>query len=114
MQLDKEKHSHERSHVHVGEQTRSSLAMWSRGLTGQINIPPGRGCGFVSYDNRQAAEWAIERMQGFWLRGAQLRLAWGRIQGTCESPVISMSSWPQGWTTPDPSICSCALTKETS
>ena len=48
----------------------------------KINVPPGKGCGFVSFDTRQAAEWAIERMQGFWLRGAQLRLAWGRIQGT--------------------------------
>ncbi|KAI9633202.1 uncharacterized protein MKK02DRAFT_18577 [Dioszegia hungarica] len=48
-----------------------------------VNVPPGKACGFISFDNRSSAEWAIEQLQGFWLHGAQLRLSWGRAQGQC-------------------------------
>lgn len=50
-----------------------------------MNVPPGKSCGFISFDNRSSAEWAIEQLQGFWLHGAQLRLAWGRLQGMLKS-----------------------------
>ncbi|UZJ51683.1 hypothetical protein CBS101457_001003 [Exobasidium rhododendri] len=46
-----------------------------------VKIPPGKGCGFVQFVQKQDAERAIERMQGFPIGGGRIRLSWGRSQG---------------------------------
>ncbi|KAF7724282.1 hypothetical protein EC973_001183 [Apophysomyces ossiformis] len=45
-----------------------------------VKIPPGKGCGFVQYISRQAAEMAIEQMNGFQIGSSRIRLSWGRSQ----------------------------------
>ncbi|KAL8634406.1 MAG: hypothetical protein Q9228_008000, partial [Teloschistes exilis] len=49
----------------------------------QVNIPPnppGKGCGFVTYDERSGAERAVYFMQGFFLDNLQIRVGWGSKQ----------------------------------
>ncbi|KAL1920782.1 uncharacterized protein VTP21DRAFT_11417 [Calcarisporiella thermophila] len=43
-----------------------------------VKIPPGKGCGFVQYAHRQAAELAIAKMNGVLVGTSRVRLAWGR------------------------------------
>ncbi len=43
-----------------------------------VKIPPGKGCGFVSYVHRQSAEQAISQLNGTLLGGNRVRLSWGR------------------------------------
>ncbi|KAJ2155895.1 hypothetical protein GGF46_005533 [Coemansia sp. RSA 552] len=43
-------------------------------------IPPGRGCGFVTFANRSNAETAIRTLNGHVLGGSRVRLSWGRSQ----------------------------------
>lgn len=43
-----------------------------------VKIPPGRGCGFVHYIVKGAAEMAISQMNGQQLGGSRIRCAWGR------------------------------------
>ncbi|KAH3673009.1 hypothetical protein WICMUC_003962 [Wickerhamomyces mucosus] len=45
-----------------------------------VKIPPGKGCGFIRFENRNDAEAAIAGMQGFYIGGARVRLSWGRQQ----------------------------------
>lgn len=45
-----------------------------------VKIPPGKGCGFVQFVTRQAAEWAIEQMNGYQIGQSRIRLSWGRSQ----------------------------------
>lgn len=51
------------------------------GAIAYVKIPPGKGCGFVSFVRKVDAERAIERMQGFPVGGCRIRLSWGRSQG---------------------------------
>lgn len=51
------------------------------GAIAYVKIPPGKGCGFVSFLRKVDAEKAIERMQGFPVGGCRIRLSWGRSQG---------------------------------
>ncbi|PWN26405.1 RNA-binding domain-containing protein, partial [Jaminaea rosea] len=51
------------------------------GAIAYVKIPPGKGCGFVSFLRKIDAERAIERMQGFPVGGCRIRLSWGRSQG---------------------------------
>lgn len=51
------------------------------GAIAYVKIPPGKGCGFVSFVLKADAEKAIERMQGFPVGGCRIRLSWGRSQG---------------------------------
>ncbi|CAO1614482.1 unnamed protein product [Parajaminaea phylloscopi] len=51
------------------------------GAIAYVKIPPGKGCGFVSFIRKADAEKAIERMQGFPVGGCRIRLSWGRSQG---------------------------------
>lgn len=51
------------------------------GSIAYVKIPPGKGCGFVSFLRKVDAERAIERMQGFPVGGCRIRLSWGRSQG---------------------------------
>ncbi|CAK0784061.1 hypothetical protein CVIRNUC_007264 [Coccomyxa viridis] len=41
-------------------------------------IPPGKGCGFVQFVQRPAAEAAMGQMQGQMLGGSTIRISWGR------------------------------------
>lgn len=45
-----------------------------------VKIPPGKGCGFVQYVSRHAAELAIEQMNGYQIGSLRIRLSWGRTQ----------------------------------
>ncbi|KAK3629291.1 hypothetical protein LTR56_018178 [Elasticomyces elasticus] len=45
-----------------------------------VKIPPGRGCGFVQFVHRHAAEMAINQMQGYPIGNSRVRLSWGRSQ----------------------------------
>lgn len=41
-------------------------------------IPQGKGCGFVQFVDRKAAEYAMQEMQGYILGGQAIRISWGR------------------------------------
>lgn len=43
-----------------------------------VKVPPGRGCGFVQYTTKDAAEVAIGQMNGTVIGGVKVRCAWGR------------------------------------
>lgn len=43
-----------------------------------VKIPPGKGCGFVSYVHRQSAEQAIAQLNGSLIGNNRIRLSWGR------------------------------------
>ncbi|KAG1703534.1 hypothetical protein DVH05_007481 [Phytophthora capsici] len=43
-----------------------------------VKVPPGRGCGFVQYTTKEAAEVAISQMNGTVVNGVKVRCAWGR------------------------------------
>lgn len=43
-----------------------------------INIPMGKGCGFIQYVKRESGEMAINSMQGFPIGNSRIRLSWGR------------------------------------
>ncbi|KAJ8518028.1 hypothetical protein ON010_g18254 [Phytophthora cinnamomi] len=43
-----------------------------------VKVPPGRGCGFVQYTTKEAAEVAITQMNGTVISGVKVRCAWGR------------------------------------
>lgn len=45
-----------------------------------VKIPPGKGCGFVQFVNRQSAEMAIDQMNGYQIGSSRIRLSWGRSQ----------------------------------
>ena len=45
-----------------------------------VKIPPGKGCGFVQFVHRHAAEMAINQMQGDPIGNSRVRLSWGRSQ----------------------------------
>ncbi|CAL5226079.1 g8894 [Coccomyxa viridis] len=48
------------------------------GDTVYTKIPPGKGCGFVQFVQRPAAEAAMGQMQGQMLGGSTIRISWGR------------------------------------
>lgn len=43
-----------------------------------VEIPPGKGCGFIHFVQRHAAEMAINQMQGYPIGNSRVRLSWGR------------------------------------
>ena len=45
-----------------------------------VKIPPGKGCGFVQFVHRHAAEMASNQMQGYPIGNSRVRLSWGRSQ----------------------------------
>lgn len=48
------------------------------GLLTYARVPPGKGCGFVQFVLRAAAERALAAVHGRLLHGVPLRLSWGR------------------------------------
>lgn len=65
-----------------------------------VKIPPGKGCGFVQFVQRHAAEMAINQMQGYPIGNSRVRLSWGRSQnnsgpaGTPYRPAPAPSMYP--------------------
>ena len=43
-----------------------------------VKVPPGKGCGFVQFVQRAAAESAMAHMQGQLLGSSSIRISWGR------------------------------------
>ncbi|KAL9086419.1 MAG: hypothetical protein Q9159_004196 [Coniocarpon cinnabarinum] len=66
-----------------------------------VKIPPGKGCGFVQFVQRHAAEMAINQMQGYPIGNSRVRLSWGRSQnnsgpaGTPYRPAPPPPVYPQ-------------------
>ncbi|GLI69510.1 hypothetical protein VaNZ11_014145 [Volvox africanus] len=44
-------------------------------------IPPGKGCGFVQFIDRQAAEYAMQEVNGQIIGGSAVRISWGKSTG---------------------------------
>lgn len=67
-----------------------------------VKIPPGKGCGFVQFVQRHAAEMAINQMQGYPIGNSRVRLSWGRSQnnsgpaGTPYRPAPPPPVYPMG------------------
>lgn len=62
----------------TGDELRSYFV--SFGDITYVKIPPGKGCGFVQFVQRQSAEAAITQMQGYPIGNSRVRLSWGRSQ----------------------------------
>ncbi|KAH7429311.1 hypothetical protein KP509_09G041300 [Ceratopteris richardii] len=64
-----------------------------------VKIPVGKGCGFVQFVNRAAAEDAIQKLHGSLIGQQTVRLSWGR------SPANRQPAHYGGWNQmqPDPS-----------
>ncbi|CAL8466292.1 g5828 [Coccomyxa elongata] len=56
-------------------------------------IPPGKGCGFVQFVQRPAAETAMAQMQGQVLGGSTIRISWGR-SSTSRAAVNAAAAAP--------------------
>lgn len=64
----------------TGDELRSYFANF--GDITYVKIPPGKGCGFVQFVQRQSAEAAITQMQGYPIGNSRVRLSWGRSQNS--------------------------------
>ena len=53
-----------------------------------VKIPPGKGCGFVQFVQRHAAEMAINQMQGYPIGNSRVRLSWVAARTTLVLPVL--------------------------
>ncbi|KXJ96094.1 hypothetical protein Micbo1qcDRAFT_30842 [Microdochium bolleyi] len=64
-----------------------------------VKIPPGKGCGFVQFVHRHAAEMAINQMQGYPIGNSRVRLSWGRSQNNSGvgTPYRPAPPPPQYW-----------------
>ncbi len=51
-------------------------------------IPPGKGCGFVQFVTRQAAEYALEALNGTVLGGMAIRVSWGKSSRPPSGPHV--------------------------
>ncbi|KAJ3341448.1 hypothetical protein HDU93_004849 [Gonapodya sp. JEL0774] len=79
------------------------------GIITYTKIPPGKGCGFVQYADRQAAEQAITAMNGYLLGGSRVRLSWGRAHNALNSgglagPGLPLTPSPMSVNPPYPPI----------
>lgn len=63
-----------------------------------MKVPPGKGCGFVQYTTREAAEVAINQMNGAVVGGVKIRCAWGRsaaVRAAAAAAVTTGGYYPQ-------------------
>ncbi|KAI8888702.1 hypothetical protein K501DRAFT_329596 [Backusella circina FSU 941] len=74
-----------------------------------VKIPPNKGCGFVQYLHRSAAELAIQRMNGFQIGHSRIRLSWGRSQ-SAKSPPPSLAMSPSSSSSILSPLSSCSIT----
>lgn len=83
------------------------------GAIAYVKIPPGKGCGFVSFLRKVDAERAIERMQGFPIGGSRIRLSWGRSQGEKNQQLAQMQiSQLANWASLDGTYSQDSLTPQ--
>ncbi|CCH58130.1 hypothetical protein TBLA_0A03300 [Henningerozyma blattae CBS 6284] len=57
-----------------------------------VKIPFGKGCGFVQYETRKAAELAIHKMKGVSIKNSKIRLSWGKAAKTSNTRKRRSSS----------------------
>lgn len=55
-------------------------------------IPQGKGCGFVQFVSRPAAEYAMQEMNGHPLGGMPIRISWGKSTGKAPSAPSHQAS----------------------
>jgi RNA recognition motif-containing protein len=48
------------------------------GVISHVRVPPSKGCGFVQFTTRKAAEMALQTVHGTVVKGCTLRVSWGR------------------------------------
>ena len=54
-----------------------------------VKVPPGKGCGFVQFVQRTAAESAMAHMQGQLLGSSSIRISWGRSNSSRSQAAAS-------------------------
>eukprot|EP00891_Asterochloris_glomerata_P007277 jgi/Astpho2/7277/Aster-01583 len=59
-----------------------------------VKIPPGKGCGFVQYVQRSAAEQAMQVMQGQLVGSSAIRISWGRSNSNRTPGTSAAYSFP--------------------
>ena len=76
----------------------------SAGALVYVKIPPGKGCGFVQFEERRCAEAAISKLNGAVVGTSRLRLSWVRSHARGAGPAgmtgmgIGMGAVPPGCT----------------
>lgn len=54
-----------------------------------VKIPQGKGCGFVQFVLRTAAEAALQAMSGQILGGSAIRISWGRSSSRAANQIVA-------------------------
>ncbi|CAN4110185.1 unnamed protein product [Withania somnifera] len=62
-----------------------------------VKIPTGKGCGFVQFSDRSAAEEAIQKLNGAVIGTQTVRLSWGRNPANKQFRTDSASQWNGGY-----------------
>ncbi|TYZ60090.1 hypothetical protein PybrP1_000671 [[Pythium] brassicae (nom. inval.)] len=57
-----------------------------------VKVPPGKGCGFVQYTTKEAAEVAINQLNGAVIGGVKIRCAWGRSAAVRAAAAAAVST----------------------
>ena len=72
----------------------------SAGALVYVKIPPGKGCGFVQFEERRCAEAAISKLNGAVVGTSRLRLSWVRSHARGAGPAgmtgLGMGAVPPG------------------
>jgi len=74
------------------EQLRSVFAAY--GDIVYVKVPPGKGCGFVQFVQRAAAESAMGHMQGQLLGSSSIRISWGRSNSSRSQAAAATTHTP--------------------
>jgi len=74
------------------EQLRSVFAAY--GDIVYVKVPPGKGCGFVQFVQRAAAESAMAHMQGQLLGSSSIRISWGRSNSSRSQAAAATTHTP--------------------
>lgn len=79
-----------------------------------VKVPPGKGCGFVQFVQRAAAESAMGHMQGQLLGSSSIRISWGRSNSSrsqaAPAPTHTPSYAYSAYTTPAAAAAAAAAT----
>ena len=59
-----------------------------------VKVPPGKGCGFVQFVQRAAAESAMGHMQGQLLGSSSIRISWGRSNSSRSQAAAAPTHTP--------------------
>ncbi|CAN4125121.1 unnamed protein product [Withania somnifera] len=77
------------------EELRKSFSQF--GDVVSVKIPAGKGCGFVQFSDRSAAEDAIQKLNGAVIGTQTVRLSWGRNPANKQFRADSGSHWNVGY-----------------